>query len=197
MDFIELPLKCECTKVEGVITMKAKAGNNIVCHCDDCQAFAKYLGKETVILNQNNGTELFQITPNKLKIHKGKENLSCVKLSPKGLIRWYTSCCKTPVANTINGKLAFCGIFHQFMSFNKASMSKDEVLGRVVTKCMTKFAVGELPEDSHPKFPVSASLRVVKMLLSGILFGTSKPNELFDSHSLTPIVRPRVLNGDE
>jgi hypothetical protein len=190
MKEFEIPLKCECSKVEGVIRIKSGEGNNIVCHCDDCQRFADYLGKKDIILNENLGTELFQITPNKLEITKGKEHLACMQLKPKGLIRWYTACCKTPVANTINGKMAFNGVFHKFMDFSSFGEPKEAALGNVLTYCMSRYSKGELPSNSHPKYPMGVFLRIIKMILSGFILKTNKPNQFFCEETLKPIVEP-------
>ncbi len=194
MNKIKIPLRCECSTVEGFIEIKPKGGNNIVCHCDDCQAFAKYLGREDVILTKNLGTELFQVTPNQLHITKGKDSLACMKLKPKGLCRWYTNCCKTPVANTINGKMAFNGVYHRFIEFESMEIPKEEALGAVQTYCMTQYGQGEFPKNSHLKYPISATLKIIKMLLGGLIFGTNRPNQFFDEVTLMPISKPTVLS---
>jgi hypothetical protein len=183
--------------VEGFIEMKPKGGNNIVCHCDDCQSFAKFLGSTDKILTKNLGTELFQITPNKLKITKGKELLECMQLSPKGLKRWYTSCCKTPVANTINAKIAFNGVFHRFIDFQSSNVHKEKVLGEVLTYCMSRYAQGELPNNSHPKYPLGVTLKIIKMILSGFILKTNMPNQFFHKDTLEPISKPSILTKAE
>jgi hypothetical protein len=40
-------------------------------------------------------------------------SLACLSLSPRGLLRWYASCCGTPIANTPrNWKLPYVGLVH-------------------------------------------------------------------------------------
>ncbi|MBX2799781.1 MAG: hypothetical protein KTR31_19035 [Myxococcales bacterium] len=43
---------------------------------------------------------MFQFTPARITFTEGSEALRCMRLGPKGPLRWYTDCCKTPVANT-------------------------------------------------------------------------------------------------
>ncbi|MFZ2237575.1 MAG: DUF6151 family protein, partial [Dokdonella sp.] len=30
----------------------------------------------------------------------GEDELACMSLSPNGMLRWYASCCSTPIGNT-------------------------------------------------------------------------------------------------
>ena len=118
-----------------------------------------------------------------------------MQLKPKGLIRWYASCCNTPIANTINGKMAFNGVFHQFMDFSSLKEVKEKVLGNVLTYCMSRYAEGELPPNSHPKYPFGVSMRIVKMLISGVFFKTNRPSPFFEEGSLEPISKPIQLSN--
>lgn len=197
MEMVNIPLKCECSEVEGVITMKPGDGNNIVCYCDDCQAFAQFLGNVDKILTPNCGSELFQITPNKLKITKGKDQLAAMKLSPKGMNRWYTKCCNTPVANTLTAKVAFNGISQKFMDFDALSIPKEDALGEVSAYCMDRFAKGETPKGSHAKYPMGTTLKILKMILGGFITKSYKPNVFFDLDTGEPIAKPVILTKDE
>ncbi|MBT4792334.1 MAG: hypothetical protein HON90_12255 [Halobacteriovoraceae bacterium] len=197
MEKIKIPLKCQCSQVQGYVHTKPQDGNNVVCFCDDCQAFAQFLGNPQNVLTENNGTELFQITPNKLKLTQGKNNLACMQLSPKGLKRWYTSCCKTPVANTMNGKIAFNGIIQKFIDFDALDISKQDAIGEVSDYCMSRFAKGELPENSHPKYPLGITIKIFKMILLGYVFKTYRPNEFFSEETGEPVIAPVVLTKEQ
>ena len=44
---------------------------------------------------------------------QGKDALACMRLTPKGLLRWYAACCNTPVGNTLaSSKISFVGLVH-------------------------------------------------------------------------------------
>jgi len=75
------------------------AGTRAVCYCRDCQAFDAHLkgGRRDV----HGGTHIFQTLPNEVRITFGDEHLACLRLGPRGLIRWYANCCGTPLANTL------------------------------------------------------------------------------------------------
>jgi hypothetical protein len=192
MKEIEIPLKCECGKVEGTITLKPADGNNVVCCCDDCQSFTHFLGKADTLLTPYKGTELFQVTPDKVKITQGHDQIACMQLSPKGLKRFYTKCCHTPVANTLGAKFAFNGIPHAFMDFKSMNVPKEKAIGPVLTHCMAKFAKGEVPKPNHPKFPFNVTLKIVKMLLLGRLSKKYQPNQFYDLNTGLPVAKPTI-----
>ena len=58
----EVLLKCGCGAVRGVASnVTANSGTRIVCCCDDCQAFARYLDCENTVLDEYGGTDIFQM----------------------------------------------------------------------------------------------------------------------------------------
>ncbi|MFT4197494.1 MAG: DUF6151 family protein, partial [Pseudoxanthomonas sp.] len=70
------------------------------CYCRDCQAFARFLGQPGV-LDAHAGTDIVPMAPAGLRITAGFDQVACMSLSPKGLLRWYAACCRTPLANTL------------------------------------------------------------------------------------------------
>jgi hypothetical protein len=84
-------------------------GTRGICYCDDCQAYARFLGGED-LLDRWGGTGLYQIMPKRVRFDAG-DKLRCVRLSDKGMHRWYVDCCRTPVGNTISllGRLPTAG----------------------------------------------------------------------------------------
>lgn len=88
------------------LNVRPSSGNRLTCMCDTCQAYAHHLGQADKILDQYGGTDVFQMTPSQLSITEGIENLRCLRLEGRGVLRWYAGCCNTPVANT--GHLPRC-----------------------------------------------------------------------------------------
>src|SRR5713226_4481912 len=115
---MNVQLKCNCGALRGVASGISKSsGNRIVFMCDDCQAYAHFLGRAKEILDDNGGTDVFPVTPSNLKITHGIENLKCLRLTDKGMIRWYAGCCKTPIANSMPSPRApFAGVIHTIMN---------------------------------------------------------------------------------
>ena len=96
-----VPLACSCGAVRGVLrNANARNGSRLVCMCDDCQTYAHHLGRAGDILDAHGGTEVYQTYPARLGFTQGSEPVRCLRLSPKGLMRWHTGCCRTPIGNT-------------------------------------------------------------------------------------------------
>ncbi|WP_349537035.1 DUF6151 family protein [Sagittula sp. NFXS13] len=92
-------ISCSCHAMTWSLSDSAP-GRHVVCYCTDCQSFARHLG-HTEIFAPHNGTHIWQTVPEALQITGGLEHLRALRLSPKGLVRWYAGCCGTPIANTL------------------------------------------------------------------------------------------------
>lgn len=72
----DLSIQCHCGSVRGLARgVSRKVGIRVVCYCDDCQAFANYLGAGDTILDSHGGTDIFQMSPAALNIMHGLDNL--------------------------------------------------------------------------------------------------------------------------
>ena len=79
----------------------------MTCYCRDCQAYAHALGNAGAILDDLGGTDIVASLQQHVMLSQGTDALACLSLSDKGLLRWYASCCNTPIANTArNHKLS-------------------------------------------------------------------------------------------
>lgn len=84
-------LSCMCGKVKGAVAVSAPT-NHVVCYCRDCQAFARFLGQEA-ILDRHGGTEIVQTNASKVTLSEGMEHLAAIRLTNKGLLRYYAGGC--------------------------------------------------------------------------------------------------------
>jgi hypothetical protein len=193
---MDIPLKCRCGSVQGVArNISAESGTRLVCYCDDCQAFARYLGEEESVLDQHGGTDIFQLTPSQIEITQGSEQLRAMRLSEKGMFRWYTECCKTPIGNTASAGLPFVGMVHNFMDLSAAT--RDAVLGPVRSHGQTRFARATLPANlGHPRFPLGIIFRIIRKMLIAKLRGQGQPSPFFDAGG-NPVSTPVVLSPAE
>lgn len=186
----EVNLKCACGTVKGKASaISSKMGNRIICCCDDCQAFAQFLGQEEKVLDQYGGTDIFQIPVSFLKITEGKSEIACVRLSPKGMYRWYTKCCKTPIGNTFGAGGPFIGVIHNFMD---NAQTRDVDLGKSKGHVLTKFAKAPVPENLKGS-SLSINFRMVAKILSWKLKGLNQPSEFFNQNG-EPTCEPHVLD---
>lgn len=146
----DVPLKCACGAVRGIAgNVSPGSGMRVVCYCEDCQRFAHYLGRED-ILDAHGGTEVFQMPPADVKITHGAEQIRCIRLTSKGLHRWYTACCRTPIGNTLSAAGPFVGVIHNFIGDERV---RETNLGPVRGYVQTKFALSSLPVEREQGFP--------------------------------------------
>ncbi|MEH6346015.1 MAG: DUF6151 family protein [Bermanella sp.] len=186
----EIKLKCSCGKVKGKTKdVNESSGTRVVCCCDDCQSFAGYLNQESSVLDQYGGTDIFQMPISNIKIIEGIEQISSVRLSAKGMYRWHTRCCNTPIGNSMGAGVPFIGLIHNFMDNASA---RDEELGENRGHIQTKFARQEVPTDLK-----GSSFKIIFRSLSKLLVwkikGLNKPSTFFDDNE-KPIAKPNVLN---
>ncbi len=89
--------RCDCGAFEAELThFPAHSPGRLMCYCDDCQRFLEKLGRPE-LLDAYGGTEVVPVYPCEIHIIRGREQLVCNQLSPKGLFRWSSRCCNSPL----------------------------------------------------------------------------------------------------
>ena len=196
---MDVSLKCKCGALRGVVhDISSRYGHRTVCMCDDCQAYAHYLGQAKTVLDANGGTEVVPIAPANLEITQGIENLKCLRLTEKGLLRWYAGCCNTPIANTAPiSKIPFAGLIHSIMDFGGNVSSRDSILGPVAMRVQGKSGVGILPDGTHQKFSFKQILQATRFLFVGFLKRQYAPSPFFNVQTGKPVVVPYILTNTE
>jgi hypothetical protein len=177
--------------------LSSRTGNRCICYCDDCQAFAHFLGRAEEILDSHGGTEVFQMSPARLELTSGRERLACMRLTPKGLFRWYADCCRTPIGNTApTRQLPFVGLFVFSMDRGQPPRSLDAELGPVRARIQARFAVGR-PEGPkvYDGAPLSMVAPIMARLVGWRLRGDHKRSPFFDNETGEPVVAPRVAGA--
>ena len=169
-----------------------------VCYCDDCQAFAHYLGRADTVLDAYGGTSIFQVSPSRLTITEGAQHLACVRVTDGRLLRWYASCCGTPIGNTPDSyKMHFLGLVHVFLDFAELEVPVDKALGLVRARAFRRFATGDrsvinaMPGSFWPFL-----LGGIRRILGARLTGAYRSTPFFDA-SGTPVATPRRLTREE
>ena len=174
-------LRCRCGEVVGEITNASpRTVNRVVCYCDDCQAFAHQLGRAD-LLNAQGGSDIVQVAPASLTFVKGQERIAGVRLTSKGLFRWHTTCCNTPVGNTLSPAIPFVGILAR--AFDTGTQRADQVFGPPTGAIFGKCAIGEPPPGSTgPNLPLV--LRVIVRVLGWRLMGKAWPDPFVASRPI-------------
>src|SRR5262245_1992629 len=87
--------------------------------------------------------------PGRVKLTTGTDALRCLRLSAKGVLRWYTDCCRTPIGNTAaSPRFPVIAVVHSFMVHETDGRSRDEVLGAPLCRIYERSAVAPLPSNA-------------------------------------------------
>jgi hypothetical protein len=192
----ELRIRCSCGNLQGVAReVSPDGGNHAVCYCDDCQAFAHFLGRAADVLDRHGGTEIFQMSPAHIALTAGTERLACMRLSPRGICRWYASCCNTPIGNTApTGGIPFIGLIHRCIERPADDPSLEKTLGPLRGRVFTKFATGDAATRPAGTLVFLPLLSFAGFALRWRLRGDHRHSIFFDARTLTPTATPRVLS---
>lgn len=164
-----IELRCRCGSIVGSADFSRPGLARVVCHCDDCAAYARHIGSEQA-------TCIIQMTPAQVKILSGANRLRCLRLSERGLTRWFASCCMTPVANTSrHARMPFVGLMAGVLS-----CEDERLLGPIVHV-----------NGRHPT-PWGLVLRSAWSLLRAWLLGRHRPNAFFDENG-DPVSRAETI----
>ena len=107
------------------------------------------------------------------------------------MIRWYASCCATPIGNTMaTPKASFIGLIHTCL--DRSQVDKD--FGTNVAVLNTDTALGKPKPKQRGLVGVIA--RFMWIVGTNCLNGRYRKSQLFNASGL-PRVGPRVLKADE
>lgn len=182
-------IQCACGALRGSLASTG-ISSRLICYCTDCRAFARFLGRADT-LDGRGGTEIVQVAQSRLTFSKGLEHLSAVRLSGKGMMRWYASCCKTPLGNTMaDPKVSAIGLVHSCLDRTRL----DEDFGSSVALVNTDTSTAD-PKPKPQGLP-GAIVRYAVIVVTGRLSGNYRQSALFSAAG-APRVEARVLRPDE
>ena len=188
---MEHPLQCRCGTIKGYVS-NPRSANRVVCYCKDCQAFARFLGQERETLDAQGGSEVIQTLPKNVTFTQGVDSLACMRLTDKGMVRWYADCCRTPIGNTLeNYKISFIGLLHNCLESSGRPLQ--DSFGPIRTYANPHGAIGE----PKPKATgMGATLGwVAKTIIKARLNGDCRRTPFFKDGR--PIAIPRVISSAE
>ena len=176
---------CNCGKLSGHVTAQGiKSGTRAECFCGDCRAAVLYLGQPDPAPD---AVDVFQTSPDSVKITQGAEHLRLMRLGPKGLLRWYAGCCKTPLANTLaKPTLPFVGL-HSNRFANK------DALGKIRAR-------GFMPQAGKPPKTKGAAgmvLGIFKRMATSRLSGQWRETPFFDADTGQPVAEAEIPSKEE
>lgn len=193
---VDVRLRCACGKLGGTaLGVTPSAVCRVICYCHDCQAFARFLGRND-ILDEWGGSDIVQLPPSKLRITGEMSALQCVRLSEKGMHRWYCGACKTPIGNTLGARVPFVGLLHSFCDHAADPRTRSEVLGEPLGHIQAQSAKKPLPLERRTS-AVRATARAVRLMAAWWVTGAGSPSPFFTPGTRTPRAVPRVLSPEE
>ena len=195
MKLAQLPLKCACGKFAGTFNSNVEPTSiRAICYCDDCQAYAHHLGRAREVLDTQGGTDIVGTRPSFLKVTSGQDLIACVRLTPKGLFRFYASCCHSPIANSPSIVLPYAGVVRTCIALTDAELN--EAVGPVRFRMQAKSATSEPMAGSSLGVPPRLMLATIKFVIVGKLKGLAKPTPFFKENG-EPVHAPRILSPAE
>src|SRR5690606_11177012 len=115
------------------------------------------------------------------------EELRSMRLSEKGVLRWYTDCCKTPAGNMLASyRSPFVGI-PAGMLVPGEGRTLDEVVGPAKGGIYGHFAIGGCPPNAHPKAPPGLLAWTLGFMLKNAILGRHRPSPFFDERTHAPV----------
>jgi len=186
---MDTALRCHCGHLQGRLETAGAAGR-AVCYCKDCQAYARFLGQQDGMLDSKGGTELVATLPRRLRFTAGVDELACMSLSGKGLLRWYAACCNTAIGNTPRDpRISYVGIAASCLPASQTDLTR--AFGPCAIALNTASARAAV--KSTPVAMFFAGLRITRNVLGSRLGGRYRLNPFFDAATAQPVVRPKVL----
>ncbi|MBX3608320.1 MAG: hypothetical protein KF871_00375 [Hydrogenophaga sp.] len=187
------PLRCACGAVQGRVEATRSAGR-AVCYCRDCQAFARFLGDPADTLDALGGTEVVATRPRYVVFTAGLDQLRCMSLSERGLLRWYTACCHTPIGNTPRDpRLPYVGLLRRCLPGDDAAMAAS--FGADVVAVNTQGARGPVPRS--PLALARAMFKILRNVVPERLSGRYRESPFFRPGTLAPLVAPQVIGREQ
>ncbi len=191
----DVPISCACGKVGGVIRGLSRASSNhVVCPCNACQAYAHFLGRADDMLDDKGYSNIFQINPSSFELTKGLDHVACMTVTQGGPLRWYTSCCNTPLGNTApKGGIPFLGVLPICTGNKSTSDAVVQMVGPVRAK------VNDTARSSFGDKVASAFMlmRLFAKLIGWRISGGPSWKPFFDKKTMKPICEPMVLSDAE
>lgn len=181
-----LAFSCKCGALCGSITDHARRrGTHLICHCKDCRAAELFHNRPDPAPN---GVALFQTVPDAISISRGRDQLALMRMSPKGVMRWYARCCGTPMFNTLaRPQLPFVGILAN-------CIPERDRLGRVQAVGFMPTPGAGAPRHKGAMFMV---WRLMIRMIASRLSGRWKETPFFDIETGNPSQPAIVLTKEQ
>jgi len=185
-----MDISCDCGSFTATLTAFPNTPGRLVCYCRHCQSYLEKIDR-TDVLDDFGGTEIIPAYPGEVKLTQGAEHLQCYRLTEKGLHRWATSCCNSPIANTRVG-FPWVGIPHT--AYTRKNPSALNALGDVRSRIFGRDAKAGSPHRISEKISFRDMLVVMPFILKGKMLKKHRNSPFFEADGETPVSIPKILS---
>lgn len=185
--------QCQCGSLQGLVGEPQQTVRG-VCYCKDCRAYSQHLSTTALTHDSQGGAEFVATLAKHVTFSEGMQHLACMSLSDAGLLRWYASCCRAPIANTVrNWKLPYVGLIGSCLKAGPVDF--EQSFPRLQMRVNTSGS-RQAPPGLRFRTIVSLMGFMPKVMLSGAN-GTYQQTPFFESPAGVPTVRVAVLSEAE
>jgi hypothetical protein len=132
-----------------------------------------------------------------LESHSRHGRPTSLRLSDRGVLRWYTDCCRTPIANGAGAGFPIISMIHSFVDHDAGGHSSDEVFGPAALPYLRGLCNRAAPVRGAAT-AVTPGLRPSRIEDAQVVGARlARPSPFFDDSTNTPCSVPRVLTQSE
>ncbi|WP_179380638.1 DUF6151 family protein [Jannaschia marina] len=177
-----LGFACTCGRLRGEVRdVSPAAYTHIVCHCRDCRSAYTHLG-----LADPEKVGILQTTQDRIRITEGGEHLRVFRHTPKGALRWFATCCDTPLFYTpLKARLVHVGL-------NTDRLETPDAVGEPVAEAYIPAPGGKVKNRGLGRMVG----RMVTRMAAKNLSGEWRDTPFFEEDG-TPARAPRVLSRED
>ena len=188
---MDLKFSCRCGQVNGVVAnYRRSQANRVVCYCGDCRGFVNWL-KQPDHLDARGGVDILHLAQGDVRIDQGRELVACMRLSPKGMFRFYATCCSTPLGSTVSAGLPLVGFSTTIFD---STVDREPVLGPALVVNGASALGGPMPERKLAV--VGMMMRVGALLARWKIMGRGKPSPFFSDQG-QPVAAPMIITKEQ
>ena len=179
--------ECSCGNV--ACHFPAKQATNLRCYCRYCRHFAMDMGTADT-LDSAGGANILHVLPDQITFDRGHEHLAVTHYSKKGVCRFYTDCCNTPVGSVPRSPK------FPYASLTAFWVNPKSSIGPLKFFASKKSAQGPVTDD--PGIPFLTFCRWTIRAIRSRLSGSYKNSPFYDEQGVlrAPIVdRPGPTKG--
>ena len=188
---MDLTFSCRCAQVSGtVVNYRRSQANRVVCYCGDCRGFVDWL-KQPEHVDAHGGVDILHLAQGDVRINQGHELVACMRLSPKGMFRFYATCCSTPLGSTMSAGFPLVGFPTTILD---ASVDRAQILGPALVVNGASALAGPVEERKLAVFGML--IRVGTLLAQWKITGRGKPSPYFNDQG-QPVAVANVITKDE